>query len=97
MTELQKILSWNMKLYRKKALLSQSDLANRIQSASTYISQIERGKRFPSPKMIERIAKVLDVAEFELFTPEKMGRENSFDLYQRLQQGVLEAIREAFK
>lgn len=97
MTKLQGIVSWNMKKYRKKCQFSQSDLAMQVKSGGSYISQIERGLRFPSPQMIERISAALDIEEYELFVPEEIGPTTSFELYHRIQHDVCIAIRDAFK
>jgi transcriptional regulator with XRE-family HTH domain len=42
-------------------------LALRCDSAQTYISEIEVGKKFPSPEMIEKIAKALSSDSWFLF------------------------------
>ena len=67
MTDLRKVLALNMKFYRKKLGISQAKLAEKANIADNYIALIETGKRFPSVKMLERIAEVLQKDTLELF------------------------------
>jgi transcriptional regulator with XRE-family HTH domain len=70
MTDIRQLLAVNMKTYRKTLGLSQTKLAEKIDTASNYIAMIETGKRFPTPQMIERIALALEVDTPELFLRE---------------------------
>lgn len=45
-------------------------LAARCNTDVSYIGQIETGKRFPSIKLIEKIAEALDVEPYRLFKDE---------------------------
>jgi len=67
MTELRKILSTNMKVYRTELGYSQAKLAEIVNTATNYIAQIENGKRFPTDKMLEKIASALQIKGHELF------------------------------
>jgi transcriptional regulator with XRE-family HTH domain len=67
MTELRKILSANMKAYRTELGYSQAKLAEIVDTATNYIAQIENGKRFPTDKMLEKIAFALRKKGHELF------------------------------
>jgi transcriptional regulator with XRE-family HTH domain len=68
MTDLRKILASNMKFYRNQRGLSQEKLAERVNTATNYIALIETGKRFPSLKMLEKLAKGLNIDTTELFS-----------------------------
>jgi len=57
----------NLKDFRKINKISQSKLAALCGSTQAYIAEIEVGKKFPSPEMIERIASVLDIESYCLF------------------------------
>ncbi len=59
-----------MKRFRKIKGLTQEELAIKADTATNYIGTIEIGKKFPSPKMIEKIAKALEIDELELFSEE---------------------------
>jgi transcriptional regulator with XRE-family HTH domain len=68
MTDLRKVLASNIKLYRKALGLSQSKLADKVDTATNYIGMIETEKQFPSPQMLEKIAKALQIDTLELFS-----------------------------
>ena len=66
--ELRKMLGANMKAYRTELGYSQAKLAELVNTATNYIAQIENGKRFPTDKMLEKIASALLKRPFELFS-----------------------------
>jgi len=68
MTELRRILGFNMKAYRSELGYSQARLAELVDTATNYIAQIENGKRFPTDTMLEKIAKALQKKGYELFS-----------------------------
>ena len=97
MTELQQILSSNMKQARKRFKLSQTGLAEKAGTAPNYISQIECGQRFPSPQMIERIALALNLESYELFCPKMTDQISLHDVQNIVRDYVDQALTEAFK
>ena len=70
MTCLRALLAKNMKKRRKFLGISQATLAERVATSTHYISQIELKNRFPTPEMLERIAKALDIDSPQLFSTE---------------------------
>lgn len=64
---LRKVFVDNIKFYRKKAQISQQQLAEKCDIATNYLSEIETGKKFPSVDMIELLANALDVPAHLLF------------------------------
>lgn len=52
---------------REQASISQEELAGRAELDRTYVSGIERGRRNPSVKSLQRIADALDVGLEVLF------------------------------
>ena len=67
MTKIQKYLAKNIKHYRNLLGLTQEQLAERVGTSTNYIGTIETCKKFPSPNMIERIAKALNLDSSLLF------------------------------
>jgi transcriptional regulator with XRE-family HTH domain len=59
-----------MKAQRKILGISQAQLAERVNTSTNYIAQIETEKRFPTPEMLERIAAALEIEPPALFTAE---------------------------
>jgi len=60
----------NLKKFRKIEGISQAKLAILCDTDLSYIGQIEMGKRFPSIKLIEKIAAVLEIDAYRLFMDE---------------------------
>ena len=68
MTDLRRVLASNMKYYRKILGISQAKLAEKANITNNYIALVETGKRFPTVKMLEQIAKALERDTLELFS-----------------------------
>jgi len=85
MTNLRHVLALNMKKKRSTLGLSQAKLAEKINTAPTYIAMIELEKKFPSVEMLERIASALLMDTIELFSVKPLP-ENSL---KKLHKSVL--------
>lgn len=59
----------NLKFYRNKQGFTQEKLSELTGISTDYLSEIERGKKTPSFKRIDLIAKALNVEVYELFMP----------------------------
>ncbi|GHV45863.1 hypothetical protein AGMMS49546_32750 [Spirochaetia bacterium] len=68
-SECRELLSRNIKLCRSRLGFSQLDLALELDISTTFLSDIETGKKWVSPKTLALIAKVLKVDIYELFKP----------------------------
>jgi transcriptional regulator with XRE-family HTH domain len=68
MTNLRQLLGANIKIRRNASGLSQSKLAEWVNTATNYISAIEAGRRFPSVEILEKIASALEIDTPELFS-----------------------------
>jgi transcriptional regulator with XRE-family HTH domain len=74
-----------MKGRRHTIGLSQAKLAEKINSAPTYIAMIELEKKFPSVEMLEKIAAALELDSPELFSMKSYPAE----LLNKLHEAVL--------
>ena len=61
------ILKNNLKLYRKFRNLTQEQLGELSGISTDYISELERGKKVPSIKRLDLIAKALDIEVYKFF------------------------------
>jgi transcriptional regulator with XRE-family HTH domain len=92
----QELFIINLKDYRKRRKISQLQLADLCESSQAYIAEIEVGKKFPSPHMVERIAAALNIESYRLFQndPIKTGaKERQLTPVQR--QEILEQLYDA--
>ena len=67
MTDLRELLAQNIKKYRKIRGFSQEMLAEKAGTSTTHIGMVETGKKFPSVRMLEKIAEALGIDTPELF------------------------------
>ena len=86
----QELFIINLKNYRKVRGISQSRLAELCESSQAYIAEIEVGKKFPSPDMIERIASALELESYCLFQNKPIESEQALTPLQR--QEIAEKI-----
>ncbi|HOJ84026.1 MAG TPA: helix-turn-helix transcriptional regulator [Bacillota bacterium] len=60
-------LGLRIKALRRLKRVTQQELAGMIEISVTSLSHIERGRKVPSPQLLEKIARQLDVPGEELF------------------------------
>lgn len=63
----QKLLIKNIKFYRKVFRFSQSDLGRKTGVSISYIGEIEIGRKFPSSKVLDKLAGAFNVDPYQLF------------------------------
>ncbi|MDR0721742.1 MAG: helix-turn-helix domain-containing protein [Treponema sp.] len=68
MTSLRALLAHTMKERRRILGITQAQLAERVNTSTHYIGQIELGNKFPTPEMLERIATALEIDSPQLFS-----------------------------
>lgn len=66
--DIQKILTENIKKRRIKLGLSQSGLAKQLNISIKHMNHIEKGRKFPSPALLNRICDVLTICPSQLFS-----------------------------
>jgi len=84
MTSLRALLSCNIKKRRRILGLTQAKLAEKVETSTHYIAQIEQKNKFPSPEMLERIAAALDFDSPQLFSMDSFRNE----AIERFREGV---------
>jgi transcriptional regulator with XRE-family HTH domain len=97
MVHLKSVLASNIKSRRKILGLTQESLAEKVNTATTYITMIESGQRTPSFKMIERIAEVLGVEAPELFAMKNYPPESSSKIREELMDRFDQFLRATVK
>lgn len=90
----------NLKIYRNRLKISQMKLAELCETSTSYIGEIEIGKKFPSIEMIQKIAAALQIAPYQLFMTESditeihIPLESRERLIERLQKSIADIIEE---
>ena len=65
------IIKYNIKYYRNLKGLTQEKLGELSGVSTDYISELERGKKTPSIKRLDLIARALDVEIYKFFIADK--------------------------
>ena len=91
MTSLRALLSHNIKEQHRILGVTQARLAEKVETSTHYIGQIELGNKFPTPEMLERIAAALEIDSPQLFSM------NSFptEAIKQFQEGLLADVETA--
>ena len=77
---IKQIFGKNLKKYRKEQELSQEKLSENLEISVKHLSNIECGKKFASPNLIERIVKFFNISPSALFyEEEKIKTEDSIE------------------
>ena len=99
------VLSRNIKRFRNRLGLSQLHLALELGISTTFLSDIETGKKWVSAKTLTQIAKALKIEIYELFKPEQTIRDDVSaavakyldDVDDTFIKSIEEAVRPAIK
>ena len=94
MTEVQSVLAYNIKKCRKTKGLTQEQLAEKAQTSTNYLGSIETGKKYPSPQMMDKLAKALDINPLELF---KIESPNIQSIKRSLEEKIQEVLNDVLK
>jgi transcriptional regulator with XRE-family HTH domain len=94
--EIKAILGKNIKFLRYRKEYSQADLAEKADISITFLSNIERGLKFPKPDIMAKIAESLEVELFELFKTDIVPNGNK-TLINNLSKDVTKKINQAVK
>jgi transcriptional regulator with XRE-family HTH domain len=68
--ELRAIFGKNVRLYRNRRNWSQADLAEYANISINFLGDIERGKKWPHPDTLTKMADALEIKVYELFLEE---------------------------
>ena len=99
MSNLRDILAKNLKEQRRKCGFSQAKLSEKANISTQYIAMIEVSRKFPSPEILDRIAKALEIEAHELFlikpSPESAMERLHDTLVDNIQRVIAEAVEKA--
>jgi len=90
--EVLKVLSENIKLYRKRYDLTQAGLAEKINISINFLSDIETGKKWASPITLVKLANVFNIEVFELLKPNDITPDNVNIFMEKYTEDIFSAI-----
>ncbi|GHV94585.1 hypothetical protein AGMMS50293_09050 [Spirochaetia bacterium] len=94
--DLRTLLGRRIQFYRKQRQLSQATLAEKADISITFISQIERGIKYPTSETLSGITNALGVEVCELFQEDKTPAEHR-NILERFKNDVLGTVEEVYK
>jgi transcriptional regulator with XRE-family HTH domain len=101
--ELRGILGKGIRFYRQQRQLSQAALAEKAEISITFLSNIERGIKYPTSDTLSAIANGLNVEVFELYRHDHSPAERR-RLFERFKTDItqnvlktLEAVYQAYE
>jgi transcriptional regulator with XRE-family HTH domain len=95
--ELRHALGKNLKLYRSLRRLSQADLAEKADISLTFLSDIERGNKWPYPDTLANLAKALDVPVSMLFRLERDASEDARSAMYQFSRDIRKYVDDALE
>ncbi|MCL2266635.1 MAG: helix-turn-helix domain-containing protein [Treponema sp.] len=98
--EIKTIFGKNIKFFRFHKEYSQADLAEKADISITFLSNIERGLKFPKPDIMAKIAKSLDIEIYDLFKTDIIHENNKEFvnlLFEDLTKKVNQVIENVYK
>ena len=98
--DLRDILARNLRENRRKLDISQPKLAEMADLSTHYVAMIETSRKFPTPEVLTRLAKALDIPPHELFAVpvspeaalERLHKEVLVDIKQVVSEAVERAV-----
>jgi transcriptional regulator with XRE-family HTH domain len=94
--EIKTILGKNIKFLRFRRQYSQADLAERANISITFLSNIERGLKFPKPDILSQIAEGLEVKVCELFETDPVP-DDSKELISHFSEDISKKVNQTMK
>jgi transcriptional regulator with XRE-family HTH domain len=94
-TEIRAVLAQNIKSFRLHRNWSQADLAEKAEISIPFLSDIERGNKWPHPDTLSRLAKALNVDVYELFRRERLSAMENHSFTERVVKEILIAQKNA--
>jgi transcriptional regulator with XRE-family HTH domain len=98
MDDIRLVLKENLRLYRKRKGLTQQRFAEACGVSTSYVGEMEIGRKYPSLPLVQTMAEILEIAPWKLFLPAR-DRESAVtilladELRDSIGQAVLAALQ----
>jgi transcriptional regulator with XRE-family HTH domain len=92
---IRSILSANLRKLRNRREWSQMELAEKADISMNFLSEIERGLKWPYPETLQNLADALDIEVFELFRPQGEDVPGMEEYMRRFSNDVSLAVQES--
>jgi transcriptional regulator with XRE-family HTH domain len=95
--ELRTLLSKQIKLFRNFRGWSQAELAEKADISITFLSDIERGNKWPHPDTLTGLARALDMEVYRLFMPEEPAPDEVKDALTHLVNDISATLNQSLE
>jgi transcriptional regulator with XRE-family HTH domain len=95
--QLRAVLGSNLRKFRNRREWSQMELAERANISMNFLSEVERGLKWPYPETLQNLADALGVEVYELFRPENDADPGMGKYMERFSRDVMIAVEESVK
>ena len=95
--QVRTIFGSNLRKFRGCREWSQMELAEKADISMNFLSEIERGNKWPSPENLQNLADALGVEVYELFRPENENDPGMGKFMERFSKDVMIAVEESVK
>ena len=91
------VLGANLRKFRNRRNWSQMELADKADISMIFLSEIERGLKWPHPGTLQNLAAALNIEVFELFKDETNMKSGDSERLNQFSTDVAIAIEQAVK
>ena len=95
--ELRVVLGANLRKLRTRRSWSQMELAEKANISMNFLSEIERGNKWPYPDTLQNLAAALNIEVFELFRNENNTENADGEYMNRFSNDIVLAVEQAVK
>ena len=95
--QVRAVLSANLRKFRNRRRWSQMELAENADISMTFLSEIERGLKWPHPDTLQNLAAALNVEVAELFANESAAENGDKEYRKRFSNDLALAVEQAVK
>ena len=96
-TEVRAVLAKNIKVFRGRRNWSQADLAEKSGLSIVYLSDIERGNKWPYLDTLVKIAGAFKIEVYELLKPENMPPPNTAKIQAKYNEEIIAILDKSFE
>jgi transcriptional regulator with XRE-family HTH domain len=96
MANIREVLAKNIKEYRRKYGFLHDKLAELAGISSQYLATVETCRKFPTPEVLDRLAKALCIETHELFALDPSPQNEMEKLRQDIIGEVVKVIKQSF-
>jgi transcriptional regulator with XRE-family HTH domain len=90
--KLKRLLGSNIRRYRSFRSLSQAELAEMIDISIPFLSDIENGKKWISPKTFTKLADAFKIEAYELLRPEHSPPDDVYNIIEKYSSDVYDSF-----